>query len=131
MKRKQPPDINKEYLDAFREALLEFRNMDPSHFSGAEVVMDDLASVLCDLCLGGVDKAFPGRTPSLSEVLENLKRANGLSQEAVNAAYTLKAHLEDSYLEDADYDLMEDISYTVNELADLIHEFITKYTSEL
>ena len=123
-KNKQKPDINKVNRKRLAEALAELREIPSATFAEAEVCMDELANALRDAFWGTKTKAFGNRTPALHDVVDKLETAFGLDEAAVDAAYELKNHIEDTYQEDEDEDVFYDVGEAAKELADLLEKFI-------
>jgi hypothetical protein len=125
MKRFKPkPAISKKDKDRLQASLSELRELPIGTFAEAELCMDQLASALRDVFFGKDAKPLKMRAPALYEVVERLAIDFGLDDDAVDAAYELKNHIEDTYQPDRDEVVFYDVEDSAEILAALLENFV-------
>ena len=93
-------------------------------FSEAEVAADNLAAELREAFFEPSEPSFAGKTPSLYDVVSLISRRYGLGEVAVDAANDLREKLEDSYTEEEDDDVMDEIREVAEVLIIELRKFI-------
>jgi hypothetical protein len=127
MKKRRQTKLTREAEGRIREALKELVESDFSTPSDAEVALDTLASLLKRFFYEGRKGRFWDRTPSLYEVVEEMQEDYGLSEDAVEAAYEMKAVAEDAYRDEFDDDVFEE----AQEWAEAFQSHLVKFLDNL
>lgn len=129
-RQKRKTELSEAEAEDLKDALSELDDIESYELSEADVACDNLASELLATFLSHRKASFTGRTPSLYEVIEKMLKDYGSDDEhgrlddAANAADELKTRLEDSYREDREDDISEEVGEWATELAAAFRSFL-------